>query len=298
MEILTLSLIAIAGLCYGSFLNVLIHRTQSGESILFPASKCPKCDIPLKWWHNIPLFSYFYLNGRCYYCNKIISIQYPIVEFLGMILFIFSFSVYKSIYDAICVILIASLFFTQAVVDSRIQKVSTTQSLVIIAAGLIFNRYDLTTSIMGMLTAGLVIFAIKKLGEKYFEKEIFGTGDIYLFGALGSVIGFDKIFLYIFYALLLQVAMFLPLRLKELKERNKDIPKYLIIFSITCLFLYIIKNKNFNGEIFVYLISMAILLFSAHFLIKELCASLQESENTQYCALAPAIAISCLIFLI
>ena len=298
MEILTLSLIAIAGLCYGSFLNVLIHRTQSGESILFPASKCPKCDVPLKWWHNIPLFSYFYLNGRCYYCNKIISIQYPIVEFLGMILFIFSFSVYKSIYDAICVILIASLFFTQAVVDSRIQKVSTTQSLVIISAGLIFNRYDLTTSIMGMLTAGLVIFGIKKLGEKYFEKEIFGTGDIYLFGALGSVIGFDKIFLYIFYALLLQVAMFLPLRLKELKERNKDIPKYLIIFSITCLFLYIIKNKNFNGEIFVYLISMAILLFSAHFLIKELCASLQESENTQYCALAPAIAISCLIFLI
>lgn len=298
MEILTLSLIAIAGLCYGSFLNVLIHRTQSGESILFPASKCPKCDVPLKWWHNIPLFSYFYLNGRCYYCNKIISIQYPIVEFLGMILFIFSFSVYKSIYDAICVILITSLFFTQAIVDSKIQKVSTTQSLVIITAGLIFNRYDLTTSIMGMLTAGLIIFAIKKFGEEHFEKEIFGTGDIYLFGALGSVVGFDKIFLYIFYALLLQVAMFLPLRWKELKERNKDIPKYLTIFSITCLFLYIIKNKNFNGEIFVYLISMAILLFSAHFLIKELCASLQESKNTQYCALAPAIAISCLIFLI
>ena len=298
MEILTLSLIAIAGLCYGSFLNVLIHRTQSGESIIFPASKCPKCDVPLKWWQNIPLFSYFYLNGRCYYCNKIISIQYPIVEFLGMILFIFSFSVYKSIFDAICVILIASLFFAQAVVDTRIQKVSTMQSLIIIGAGLIFNRYDLTTSIMGMLTAGLIIFAIKKFGEKHFEKEIFGTGDIYLFGALGSVVGFDKIFLYIFYALLLQVAMFLPLRWKELKEKSKDLPKHLIIFIITCLFLYIIKNKNFNGEIFVYLVSMGILLYSAYYLVKELFSSLEEAESTQYCALAPAIAISCLIFLI
>lgn len=298
MEILTLSLIAIAGLCYGSFLNVLIHRTQSGESILFPASKCPKCDVPLKWWQNIPLFSYFYLNGRCYYCNKIISIQYPIVEFLGMVLFIFSFSVYKSIFDAICVILIVSLFFVQAVVDSRIQKLSTIQSLIIIGAGLIFNRYDLTSSIMGMLTAGLLIYAVKKLGEKYFEKEVFGTGDIYLFGALGSIVGFDKIFLYIFYALLIQVAMFLPLRWNELKEKSKNLPKYLIIFITTCLFLYIIKNKNFTGESFVYIGSLAILLYSAYFLVKELLESLKGTKSTQYCALAPAIAISCLIFLI
>lgn len=298
MEILTLSLIAIAGLCYGSFLNVLIHRTQSGERILFPASKCPKCDIPLKWWQNIPLFSYFYLNGRCYYCNKIISIQYPIVEFLGMILFIFSFSVYKSIFDAICVILIVSLFFVQAVVDSRIQKLSTIQSLIIIGSGLIFNRYDLTSSIMGMLTAGLLIYALKKLGEKYFEKEVFGTGDIYLFGALGSVVGFDKIFLYIFYALLIQASMFLPLRWNELKEKSKNLPKYLIIFITTCLFLYIIKNKNFTGESFVYICSLAVLLYSAYFLVKELLESLKDTESTQYCALAPAIAISCLVFLI
>lgn len=298
MEILTLSLIAIAGLCYGSFLNVLIHRTQSGESILFPASKCPKCDVPLKWWQNIPLFSYFYLNGRCYYCNKIISIQYPIVEFLGMVLFIFSFTVYKSIFDAICVILIVSLFFVQAVVDSRIQKLSTIQSLIIIGAGLIFNRYDLTSSIMGMLTAGLLIYAVKKLGEKYFEKEVFGTGDIYLFGALGSVVGFDKIFLYIFYALLIQVAMFLPLRWNELKEKSKNLPKYLIIFITTCLFLYIIKNRNFTGESFVYISSLAVLLYSAYFLVKELLESLKDTESTQYCALAPAIAISCLVFLI
>ncbi len=298
MEILTLSLIAIAGLCYGSFLNVLIHRTQSGESILFPASKCPKCDVPLKWWQNIPLFSYFYLNGRCYYCNKIISIQYPIVEFLGMVLFIFSFTVYKSIFDAICVILIVSLFFVQAVVDSRIQKLSTIQSLIIIGAGLIFNRYDLTSSIMGMLTTGLLIYTVKKLGEKYFEKEVFGTGDIYLFGALGSVVGFDKIFLYIFYALLIQVAMFLPLRWNELKEKSKNLPKYLIIFITTCLFLYIIKNRNFTGESFVYISSLAVLLYSAYFLVKELLESLKNTESTQYCALAPAIAISCLVFLI
>lgn len=298
MEIVIWTLIAISGLCYGSFLNVLIHRTQTGESILFPASKCPKCDVPLKWWQNIPIFSYFYLNGRCYYCNKIISIQYPIVEFLGSILFIFSFSAYKSIVDAICVIGILSLFFVQSVIDVRIQKLSTRQSLIIAFFGVIFNRYDLINSITGMLTGALIIFVIIKLSEKYLNEKTFGTGDIFLFGALGSIVGFDKIFLYMFYTFLLQTAIFMPLRWNFLKENSENLPKYLKIFGITCLFLYIIKSKEFFGESLIYILSLGLLLYSAYYLIKELLEILKNGETTQYCALAPAIGIACLIFLI
>lgn len=298
MEIVIWSLIAISGLCFGSFLNVLIHRTQTGESILFPASKCPKCDVPLLWWQNIPLFSYFYLNGRCYYCNKIISIQYPIVEFLGMILFLFAFSAYKSIVDAICVIGIMSLFFVQSVIDVRIKKLSTKQSLIICTLGVIFNRYDLINSITGMLVGALIIFAIIKISEKYLNEKTFGTGDIFLFGALGSIVGFDKIFLYIFYAFLLQIAIYLPIRWKFLKENSENLPKYLKIFGITCLFLYIVKSKEFFGESLVYILSLGLLLYSAYYLIKELFAILKNGETTQYCALAPAIGIACLIFLI
>lgn len=44
-----LALVFITGLCIGSFLNVVILRTLSEESIVFPASKCPKCQTPLKW---------------------------------------------------------------------------------------------------------------------------------------------------------------------------------------------------------------------------------------------------------
>lgn len=43
-----LALVFITGLCIGSFLNVVILRTLSEESIVFPASKCPKCQTPLK----------------------------------------------------------------------------------------------------------------------------------------------------------------------------------------------------------------------------------------------------------
>lgn len=298
MDILYWSLISIAGLCFGSFINVLIHRTQTGESILFPASKCPKCDVPLLWWQNIPLFSYFYLNGRCYYCNKIISIQYPIVEFLGLVLFVFSFSVYKSIIDAICVIGILSILFVQSVIDVRIRKLSTAQSIVIAVLGIIFNRYDILSSIAGMLACGLIIYGIKKLAEKYLDKEIFGDGDILLFGALGSIVCFDKIFLYMFYTFLFQVAIYLPLRWKLLTNNDTNLGKNLKIFGIACLFLYIIKNFDFWGANIVYAGIFGLILYYAYLLVKELFSTLKTNETTPYCALAPAITIACIVFLI
>ena len=54
--------IFVVGLVIGSFLNVVILRTVSGESIVLPPSKCPKCQNRLKWYHNIPLLSYLFLD--------------------------------------------------------------------------------------------------------------------------------------------------------------------------------------------------------------------------------------------
>lgn len=298
MEFFIWSLISTAGLCYGSFLNVLIHRMQTGENILFPPSKCPKCDVPLLWWHKIPLFSYFYLNGRCYFCNKIISIQYPIVELLGMILFVFAFASYKSIVDAICVIGILSLFFVQSILDMRIQKVSTYLSFIVAFCGLIFNRYDVIGSVLGMLIGAGLIFLIKYIGNRCFNKEIFGTGDVFLFGALGSIVCADRVFLYIFYALILQTVIYLPIKWKEFREKSSHLPLYMIIFGITCLFLYIIKDKEFFAEKLVYVVFMGILLYSAYFVMRELISIVKNSETAQYCALAPAIMLASLIFLI
>ena len=88
LSIIMLTFIFVIGLCVGSFMNVVILRTVSEESIVFPGSKCPKCQTPLKWYHNIPVFSYLFLRGKCGFCQEKISIQYPIVELLTGILFI------------------------------------------------------------------------------------------------------------------------------------------------------------------------------------------------------------------
>ena len=81
----------VIGLCIGSFLNVVILRSLSEESIVFPASKCPKCQHKLHWWHNIPVLSYIILRGKCGFCKEKISIQYPLIELLTGIIFVVTF---------------------------------------------------------------------------------------------------------------------------------------------------------------------------------------------------------------
>ncbi len=81
----------ITGACIGSFLNVVALRGLSGESIVFPPSKCPKCGNKLNWYTNIPVISYCFLKGKCQFCKEHISLQYPIVEALNAILYLACF---------------------------------------------------------------------------------------------------------------------------------------------------------------------------------------------------------------
>jgi leader peptidase (prepilin peptidase)/N-methyltransferase len=75
------------GLLVGSFLNVVIHRLPLGISIAFPPSRCPSCEMLIKPWDNIPVFSYLLLRGRCRRCAIPISLRYPAVELLTGLLF-------------------------------------------------------------------------------------------------------------------------------------------------------------------------------------------------------------------
>jgi leader peptidase (prepilin peptidase)/N-methyltransferase len=73
-------LVAGAGACVGSFLNVCIHRLPQRRSIVVPRSACPACGAPIVWYDNVPIASYLWLRGRCRRCRAPISLRYPIVE--------------------------------------------------------------------------------------------------------------------------------------------------------------------------------------------------------------------------
>jgi leader peptidase (prepilin peptidase)/N-methyltransferase len=68
------------GLCAGSFANVFLYRHPRGESVWVPGSHCPHCGAAVRWRHNVPVFGWLALRGRCYDCHGSISPQYPLVE--------------------------------------------------------------------------------------------------------------------------------------------------------------------------------------------------------------------------
>lgn len=68
------------GLAIGSFLNVVAWRLPRSESLSRPASHCPNCESPIRARHNVPVFGWLVLRGRCFDCGEPISAQYPLVE--------------------------------------------------------------------------------------------------------------------------------------------------------------------------------------------------------------------------
>ena len=84
----------ILGGLWGSFANVCIYRLPLDRGVVSGRSYCPKCKKQITWKDNIPIISYFLLNGKCRKCKKPISSQYALVEFLSILFFTIIYFLY------------------------------------------------------------------------------------------------------------------------------------------------------------------------------------------------------------
>jgi prepilin signal peptidase PulO-like enzyme (type II secretory pathway) len=87
MNLLPVIIVAIYGLFLGSFLNVLADRLPREDDVISGRSRCEKCRKSLRWWELIPIFSYFFLRGRCARCHTPLSLKYPLTELLSAAMF-------------------------------------------------------------------------------------------------------------------------------------------------------------------------------------------------------------------
>lgn len=87
----TVALLAfVVGLAVGSFLNVVVWRVPRGESVVSPASACPRCGHAIRSRDNVPVLSWLLLRGRCRDCGEPIAVRYPLVEAATGALFAFA----------------------------------------------------------------------------------------------------------------------------------------------------------------------------------------------------------------
>ena len=130
--------VLITGACIGSFLNVVALRAISKESIVFPSSKCPLCNEPIKWYDNIPVISYFFtFKGKCRNCGEKVSILYPIVEALNAVLFMAVFLTYGLTLKTLFLLILLSISIVIMITDIKIEYVFDIHSWILIISAII-----------------------------------------------------------------------------------------------------------------------------------------------------------------
>lgn len=323
-----LALVFATGLCIGSFLNVVILRTLSEESIVFPASKCPKCQTPLKWWHNIPVFSYIFLRGKCAFCKEPISIQYPIIELITGIIYTILFMKFGLSIDTLFAWIFAALLIVIAGTDIKEKVVYDVHTYTLLGFGLLyalfitataiyqvhiagtpleFSKYvllnnPLSMSILGALAGAVILEVCARAGYLVAGTRAFGEGDTSIAAGLGAMFGWRTLLVVLALSVLIQVILFLPIFIKGLVKNREW--KTLISFSLFCIYaiaFYSLQHFRVITVENVILYSIGALILAVLGIVS--CALIfkglrEKPENRTYMPFGPAMVVAAFIALI
>jgi len=194
-------LVFIFGAMIGSFLNVVIYRIPKGESIVFPSSKCQSCQNSLKWWHNIPIFSWLLLRGKCYFCKEKISAQYPIVEFLTGIIFVALYFKLGLVWYLPFIAASFAALLALVMIDFKYMAVPDNVNFAALIFALI--QPEFLSALMYAAIAAGGLYLIGLLSSLLARKEAMGGADVIVAGTMGALLGFPNFFVALFLSALL-----------------------------------------------------------------------------------------------
>ena len=208
------------GLLVGSFLNVVILRLPKrlewewkrdsletlGQADLYDPpppgivvepSHCPHCQHKLSWYENIPVFSWLALRGRCRHCKTPISIQYPAVELLTMLLVTACVWRFGFGWQGFGASLLSCFLVAMSGIDVRTQLLPDQLTLPLLWLGLIASvdnlfvpaKAAIAGAVLGYLSLWVVYWVYKQLTGKIGM----GHGDFKLLAALGAWVGYKAL---------------------------------------------------------------------------------------------------------
>ena len=191
-------IVFLVGLVFGSFLNVLIYRLPLGISLLKPiGSACPHCNYKIKWYENIPVFSYLFLKGRCSSCSDSISKSYPIVELITAVVTLMLYSNFWIGWDMIITISLFYVLIVLSFIDLKYRAVPDyLLIIVVVLAILVGDIINILLFTGGFVLLELAItFYIQNIKAKITQnKELenqraLGEGDMPIVGVIGGLLG-------------------------------------------------------------------------------------------------------------
>ena len=259
-----LALAGIFGLLFGSFLNVVILRIPKEESVVFDGSYCYSCQKKLKPWHNIPLFSWIFLRGKCAFCSSKISIQYPLIELTASLIFILIANKFGLSLPAFFIALSFLMLLALSMIDLKYKMIPDSlnllaivfaiagawsvqgvlhnfQNALLFAGGFTLLRFTLSYYLTSSVyKAGL---KTKTSWNKHFDRtpfiEAMGEGDIMVAATMGALLGIKLTLVAIFLSALL--ALPIMLLLLNASKEEKRVP-FVPFLAMATLIVYIFDS--------------------------------------------------------
>ena len=216
------SILFVLGACVGSFLNLVSlrlplllfyqwnqqclemleqdslpeHQNQEPPpNLIKPASRCPSCLNPLKIAHNIPIFGYLLLGGKCGFCKISIPIRYPAVEIFAAVVSVYLGIVFGIGWPLLYALVFAYVLITLSLIDVDHQILPDIIVLPLLWTGLIANCFsfftDLQSAVIGAVAGYVVLWSIYQVHHKISGKEGMGYGDFKLLAAIGAWLGWE-----------------------------------------------------------------------------------------------------------
>ena len=208
-------IVFIFGAMIGSFLNVVIYRIPKDESIVFPASKCQSCQTSLKWYHNIPIFSWIFLGGKCAFCKEKISAQYPIVEFLTGVIFVALYFKLDLVWYLPFVAVSFAALLALVMIDFKYMAVPDNVNFAALIFALV--QPEFLNGLMYAAIAAGGLYLIGLLSSLLARKQAMGGADVIVAGTMGALLGFPNFFVAIFLSAILAM-------IPALIWRDKGVP--------------------------------------------------------------------------
>lgn len=233
-------IVLMTGLLLGSFGAACAYRIPREIPLLgkgFNRSFCPHCEKQLGWKDNIPLFSFIFLKGRCRHCQKLISKQYPLIEFFMALGFWLSFKVFASTSalegwiwwaELLKVLYFTFSFVVVVFIDIEFRIIPDRFNfggfILALAAAFLWGEPSWLQSVIGA-GVGFGSFYLLAWGyEKFKGIEGLGFGDVKMMAWLGAWLGIMRVPEMILYASVSGVLVGVILMLKSRQGFQTALP--------------------------------------------------------------------------
>lgn len=210
-----------------------------------PGSACPRCNHKIKFYENIPILGWCFLRGKCSECQQIISVQYPLIEFLTglltfLVVYIFGFNI-----EALCYAFFIWILISLTLIDFKFQILPDVLTSPMIWLGLILSFFEIISipfenAFYGVIAGYLSLWTVNQFSLVIFKKVGIGAGDFKLLALIGAWQGIGSILNVILISSITgAVVGIILLFYSKRKNQSKYIPygPFLALGSLAVLFL-------------------------------------------------------------